>query len=361
MNGIIKTLLFLWVLYNSIGIQANDASHKYRRCSLTQIMIEHPMYSMNEEIVQAYKQLPLDPRFSNHDLGVKVVRFSTQEYADQTNYINTFLDKEKVGNRSVAKWFSYNKADGSFNVSMVKERGFYNSNRLDYELSRKTVRGSAILEDAGENLIPDTYIIMHDICYKGKYSNRRKDFNRTGKHNSFSVLITSYIYSLNWSIEHLDDFYQKHYNSQNQNFIKEANYGYTYRAKVSTEYSESSSSISQKDLIKRVVGRALEINLVKLQTSYPKFRIKAPIISVAPLKADIGLKEGISESSRFEVLEPEQDTNGIIKYRRVGIIAPVQGKIADNRLMADNNNEYTEFRAISGSDFYEGLIIQEIK
>ena len=360
-NGIIKIVIILTVLL-LLGINDLRASSpRYRRASLTQMMIEHPMYSLNDEIVEAYMTLPLNPRFNNHDLGVKVVKFATQEYTDQVQYINSFLKKAKVGNRAVAKWFSYNKETGEFNVDIIKERGLYDANNFDKELSNRLVRGSAILEDVGENLISHTYLIMHDICFSGKYSNRIKDFDSIGKNVSFSVTVTSYIYSLDWDVERLAEFYTTHYDSQNLNFVKTADYGYTFRAKVSSEYSESSSKYSQKDLIKKVVGRCLDINIAKLQTVYPDFRIMTPLLSTEPLKADIGLKEGIDENSIFEVLEAQENKNGIITYERKGLITPIAGRIVDNRYMSDSaSDEFTEFKVISGSNFYEGMLIREV-
>lgn len=362
-NGITNILAAIMAaIFLFSGIDAVASPPRYQRASLTQMMIEHPMYSLNDEIVEAYKALPINPRFNNHDLGVKVVKFATQEYTDQTSYISAFLKKSKVGNRSVAKWFSFNKNTGSFGVNLIKERGLYDANNFDREMANRLVRGSALLEDAGENLIPHTYLIMHDICFNGKYSNRRDDFDRVGKEVSFSVEVTSYIFSLDWNTEKLEEFYAVHYDSQNTNFVKDAEYGYTFRAKVKSELSESSRTLSQRDLIKRVVGRSLDMNIAKLQATYPDFRIMTPLISDSPLKADIGLKEGINENSKFEVLEVEEDKNGILHYTRVGLIKPVAGKIADNRYMSDeNDNKYTEFKIISGNDFYEGMLIREVE
>lgn len=361
-NGLISRIIVLTAIL--LPICKNNISAinpRYQRASLTQMMIEHPMYSLNDEIVEAYLAQPLNPRFNNHNLGVKVIKFATQEYTDQTQYINSFLKKAKVGNRSVAKWFSYNKKNGSFGVELIKKRGLYNATQFDIEIANRLVRGSAILEDAGENLIPHTYLIMHDICFNGDYSNRRKDFDRIGKRVSFSVKVTSYIYSLNWNVDTLERFYSTHYKYGNSDFINTAKYNYTFRASVSSEFSESSTSLSQKDLIRRVVGRCLDKNIAKLQIEYPKFRIMTPLVSTMPIKADIGLKEGIDSNSIFEVLEANEDKNGIIKYKRVGLIKPVADKIVDNRYMSETHEDcYTEFQIISGNNFYEGMIIREI-
>ena len=72
-----------------------------------------------------------------------------------------------------------------------------------------------------------------------------------------------------------------------------------------------------------------------IQHQYPDFRIKAPLMSTSPLKADIGVKEGVSENTMFEVLE------------RV---------ISES---AEASFDATEFEIVSGRDFAPGMLIRE--
>lgn len=363
MNGVIKRLVIFAVAIVILPRQFFiTCQERYQRASLTQIMIEHPMYQFNDEIVEAFKALPLNDRFNNHDLGVKSVRFATQEFTDQTKYISSFIHKSRIGNRAIAKWFKWNKTTGCFCMDLIKERGLYNANNLDREIASRLVRGSSILEDIGEKLIPCTFLIMHDICFSGHYSNRQADFNKEGKRSSFTVEVTSYIYSLDWDLTRLEEFYATTYTTGDKNFIANRQYSYTFQSKVSSTYSESSTKLSQKNLIKKVVGRCLDINIAKLQTNYPDFRIRVPVYSTAPFLADVGLKEGLTEDSRFEVLEVEIDDNNIAKYHRVGIVRPKKGCIADNRYMNDEDStrKMTEFCVEEGNDFYPGMLIREI-
>jgi hypothetical protein len=90
------------------------------------------------------------------------------------------------------------------------------------------------------------------------------------------------------------------------------------------------------------------------------------LISTEPLTAYIGLKEGVSEDTKFEVLESIQKTDGSIEYKRVGIIQPIKNLIWDNRYMAAEENAnnatlgYTTFKKVSGDDFYQGMLIREM-
>lgn len=362
-------LSFFGILFSFSNIaNAQELSEvKYQRGSVIQMMIEHPMYMFNDEVANVFKKLPVSERFNNHNLGVKVVKFATQEFSDQQSNISSFIDQVNLGGRAVAKWFNWNKNTGAFNMDLVKERGLYNASALDKELASLNIRGSSILYDAGEKLIPNTYLIMSDICYKGKYSNKEKDMNYVKKTHSFDVKIVSYIYQLNWDNDKLNEFYSIYYNGATDFINKVNQYNFTFRAKVETDYSEKSNYISQAVLIERVVARCLDINMAKLQRAYPDFRIKALITSTEPIQAEIGLKECITPDSVFEVLEMDVNDKGIVTYNRVGIVSPVEGKVWDNRYMADEEDtplsklKATTFKVIKGNDFYPGMIIREIE
>ena len=59
--------------------------------------------------------------------------------------------------------------------------------------------------------------------------------------------------------------------------------------------------------------------------------------------------------------------NGRTKYKRIGIIKPIKGKIWDNRYMAVEEEavnallKYTTFEVVSGKGFYPGMLVREIR
>ena len=365
MNGLIRTLLLSACFGLSIfGACAQFIQNHYQRPSLTQIMIEHPMNLFNSEIKEVYKSIPISNRFNNHDLGVKTIKLATDIFTDQTPAINTFIKKSKVGSRAVAKWFGWDKTTGKFTIDLIRKRGLYDASALERDLARHQVLGAATLEDAGENLIPRTFLIMHDIAYNGNYNTQREMLNQTGHRVTFSVEVTSYIYSLDWNVDSLERFYACYYTPGNKNFINESNYSYTFRAKVTSKYEETESKLTQSELMKQVIARCLDMNIAKLQTAYNPFRIVAPLLFTDPLLADVGLKEGITSNTKFEVLEPEINAEGIVKYNRVGIIKPRSNKIVDIRFTIYErpdaaDEQYTEFEIVRGTDFDSGLLIRE--
>lgn len=358
--GIIKLFLFpLLTFYSTVTHCQVIDEERYHRASLISMLIERPMYPFNEEISDAFKNIPMPNRFNHHNLGVRTVRFATQEYTSQEKYIEQFIEKVFLPNRAIAKWFGWNKENGFFSMDIIKERGFYDATTLEHEIANNTIRGSAILEDAGENLISQTYLVMNDICYKGNYGIHKSD-NVIGNKNKFNIKIVSYLFQLSWTVQNTNVFFSKYWPSTNNFIDVKTPFKFEFKAKVSSDFSDSSKDISQSDLIKRAVARSIDLNIAKLQRLYTDFRIKARLLSTNPLYAEIGLKENIDEKSRFEVLECIVDSKGIEKYKRIGIIKPMKGKIGDNRFMSESKNIGTYFEIVNGHDFFPGMLIREI-
>ena len=142
-----------------------------------------------------------------------------------------------------------------------------------------------------------------------------------------------------------------------------------YVGSVTNTSSKTSLSgvTSNEAMIRKVCTRAFDKNIADLQHEFADFRIKALLVSTEPLKAYVGMKEDITESSRYEVLETEIDERGVTKYKRVGVIKPIPGKIWDNRYMASEEGssesklDATYFEKVSGGEFYSGYLIREIK
>ena len=118
--------------------------------------------------------------------------------------------------------------------------------------------------------------------------------------------------------------------------------------------------------IRKVCTRAVDKSIALLQKKHPEFRVRTPLASVSPITAKIGLREDVTESSLYEVLEVIPQSDGHIAYKRVATIRPKKNVIWDNRYLAEFEDDYnnsiqaTEFELVSGSIPYEGLLIREI-
>ena len=390
----------------------NDSVFRYDRGSLYMMMIKHPNLAFNKEIEYVFGNIEKPDRFNDHYLGVKSVQFAEDQ--DQVKNIYSFIKQVQLGKRMVAKWFNRDKQTGGFDMELVKERGNYNATMIDVNIAKERIRGLSLLEDAGERLLSHTYLVVNDIYYVDK-SNRwqvSKDWlnfatslaepwlsgGDTGTGTSenplessynwlygglmdnikgFRVKVTSYLFRLKWNDEIAQQFYSQLYTEAPDIDVDKVMKFNESKDLFTLEYVGKVENVSSKtslfgvktneDLIKKVCARALDKNLADLQHSFADFRIKAPLVSLSPLKAYIGMKEDMNEESRYEVLEIQFDEQGKMRYKKVGVIKPVKGKIWDNRYMAAEEEvaearfNGTEFQKVSGGDFYEGMLIREIK
>ena len=384
----IKVAFFLLMLSSSCVYAQEEDSYVYERSSMHSMMVKHLNEKYVDIVESVFLKIPFPERFNDHNLGVKSISFA-ESSKNQLSNIQEFVREVNIGQKMVAKWFDLNKQTKSFDMELIKKRGFYNANIGDRQQARASIRGKAMLEDAGENLIKNTYLLVNDISYQSKgsgnwilksyasvYTGNVKNMqNALQGVGGFEVTIKSYLFRLKWNDDIAMNFYTQYYTEDGD---KEKNKIEAFKADHSSygmEFvGETSSVIKEKEFktlkdpesfLMKVTKRTIDENIAKLQHQYPDFRIKAPLLSTEPLKADVGLKEGITEDTLFEVLERVISEDGKMHYEKVGVIRPVKGKIKDNRYMAAENEseeaafDATEFEVVSGKDFVAGMLIRE--
>ena len=400
-----NTIIFLLtVLFTYTSAQEQNID--YRRSSIYSILINHTDQQFASEIKQAYLQIPVPDKFNNHNLSVRVLNLDkklTGAKSDKENEdISAFLQKNKIASRLVARWFNRDFYTGACDMELVKERGLYNASEFDKQLALRSARGLAMLQDAGEELIGNTFVLVNDIRYIDKNKGAKTagavlkilgsavaaytgtniddltdnvgDMIETIK--GFSVSINTFLYKLEWSEEQANIFYQEEYGdgvdkTKWSNFENARdNYKLKYVGKVESSGGTTSFLGINEDepilMVRKACQRAIDENVVDLQRNYEEFKTKTPLVSAEPLTAYIGMKEGVSSNSKFEVLETIEMEDGTRKYKKVGIIEPIDNLIWDNRYMASEegaigaNLGYTTFRTVSGKNFSKGMLIREL-
>lgn len=401
-----KRYIVLCVLTITLSNGFAQEEMDYRRSSLYSIMINHTDQKFANEIKEAFLEIPVPDKFNDHNLSVKVLNLDTKlsgASKDKENLqLTKFLKDNKVASRLVARWFNRNYYTGECNMELVKERGLYNATEFDKQLASRSARGIAMLQDAGEELINNTFVLVNDIRYVDKNKGAKTagsilkilgsvaaiatgtniddltdnigDMVETIK--GFKVSINSFLYKLEWNDELANLFYQEQYASQpdetkRTNFENaRGSYSLKYVGKVESKGSTTSFlGIKEEEpvlMVRKACQRAIDENVADLQHDYEEFRTKSPLLSIEPLTAFIGMKEGVNSKSKFEVLEVVELENGSHKFERVGIIEPIPSLIWDNRFMAAEegavgaNLGYTTFRKVSGKEFSKGMLIREI-
>lgn len=387
--------------------QNTENEPKYRRSSLYSLMINHTDQKFASEIRNSFLNIPIPDKYNDHDLSVKVVDINTKLKNASSNKeneaITAFLNDNQIAGRMVAKWFNRDKYTGACDMELVKERGLYNANEFDKQMAARSARGTSMLQDAGEDLIGNTFVLVNDISYVdkakkgmifggiikalGSVAQAYTGVNVSSATNligdiaesirGFSVKINTFLYKLSWNDEIANNFYETQYTDsidtdKAQNFeSNRGNYQLVYVGKVESSGSTTSwlgvKLETPENMVRKACQRAIDENIVDLQTQFEEFRTKTPLLSIDPLTADIGMKEGVSKKSHFEVLDRVEQQDGTYKYVKVAEIEPVEDLIWDNRYMAVEegakgaNLGKTTFKKIKGGDIFPGMLIRETK
>jgi hypothetical protein len=111
---------------------------------------------------------------------------------------------------------------------------------------------------------------------------------------------------------------------------------------------------SEEQIINLQVRRTVDNSVAKLQKEYVQFRAVAPVSSIGPLTARIGLKEGLQPKDKFEILEMGMNELGLPMWNSIGTVS-VDGSLPiwDNRQGAeveitDPNSPKVSFTTFSG-------------
>ncbi|MBR3407392.1 MAG: hypothetical protein IKG86_00955 [Paludibacteraceae bacterium] len=408
----------------------------YRRNALTTILVYHPEDEFGGEIYKAFDSLPIPDKYDDHNVGVRIINNSKiwgvqrrdsgyykatyghaltkDELQRNAQHTEDLLNQNQIGKRMVAKWFGLQgdtPETMTFNTELIQTRGQYNATDVDVTLALQTTRGLAMLSDAGEELLHNTYVLVNDITYVtaeqeaaaakatvgiigGLFDaftggNSGRDLTNTvakiaDSFTGFKVKTHSYLYQLEWNDSIAAIFYQMHYTGKPdpakiQAFLDDKT---TYRVRyVAHEYEFDKKSVlkgmySRTELVRTICARSMDKNIVALAKQYEDFKVKTPVYAVLEndkghiegYAAKIGMKEGITEASKFQVVQRVIDSKtNKTTYRYIATVKPVKGKVWDNRYNAVLEEAdgatlpYTTFKKVSGGEILPGMLLIEGK
>ena len=267
---------------------AQEPVSDYRRSSIYSVLVNHTDQQFGNEIKEAFLQIPVPDKFNDHNLSVKVLnmdkKLSGASSEKENPVITEFLQNNKVASRLVGRWFDRDYFTGQCDMELVKERGLYNATEFDKQLATRSARGMAMLQDAGEELIGNTFVLVNDIRYVNKNKGAKTaagilkvlgtvaavatgtniddltdnlgDMVETIK--GFKVKINTFLYRLEWTEEQAALFYQEQYASKpdatkRANFeAARGNYRLKYVGKV-----ESSGGTLHRFLVLKKMSQSL--------------------------------------------------------------------------------------------------------
>jgi len=282
------------------------------------------------------------------------------------------LKEQRIAQQLVRKWFS--SEDGKmFDMSTIQKRGLYDANMLDFNVAKSNVRGMAILADAGEELINNTFVAIIDLDF---FSNKpiADRLRAAGKataqaagnaglfgsligataqlstniaaaaiEDGYTVFSKTFLYKLKWNDEIAAEFYNiwGDENAFDKMDFQMELIGVQYEKNViNAGIFSKKGNREMETVVKKLVTRNLDDNFANLQKEYDVFKTKVPIKSINPITADVGMKEGLEGGEKFEILEMTQNPEtGRTKWNRVGTATVDKKSVWDNRYNAGEEPE----------------------
>lgn len=374
-------------------------SDDYDRSGLTVIVVSRgDMYDENS--LDFVNTLVIDNKFDANPIGTRSLFLKK----DRTQPLTAAEADSLIRNSGVSKeilGYIYNrKEDGSMDDALIRYRGHYNADDQDVINAAAAKVGEQHLA-WGEDLVNSSYILLLDF-----FNIRRPVDEKTGEVSDSYVLdANAFVYKIDCGSDKLNEFYVTSWASATDTPERKAAAREAFdslRLDVVPVASARASSTSTSglaegpdayiDVLAGLLSKSLdqeedkegqvkektsapvpEENTVvkaqkyafadamfKLEKLIPGWQVGVAVISVKPIKAKVGRKEGLSNGSRFRAYSYEEDRNGNLLSRKRGYIRAAA--VADNRQFATGRTDPSTFYQISGvRNIEEGWILKEKK
>ena len=283
--------------------------------------------------------------------------------------IENIVAEQKIGNELIRKWFNI-QPDGSYDLELLNERASYNASQTDVAEANATVRGVQAILDRGDDLIGNTFVTFSKLafyptepvaaftCNLAKFiasqlpgpaqtiATLAADATYAATKEGYTARTTTALYQLDWTEEVKNAFYEM-FTADNKIDMEKFN-AYSFPMSLVGIDNANSTTIDagsglasivgaevgrpQDQLIQQTIIRNIDKLFVKLQKSYEVFAPVSQIVSVDPLMADMGMKEGLEGGEAFNLLEPvlNPETNEI-EWKSIGVVKVDKKGIWDNR------------------------------
>lgn len=374
-------------------------SDDYDRSGLTVIVVSRgDMYDENS--LDFVNTLVIDNKFDANPIGTRSLFLKK----DRTQPLTAAEADSLIRNSGVSKeilGYIYNrKEDGSMDDGLIRYRGHYNADDQDVINAAAAKVGEQHLA-WGEGLVNSSYILLLDF-----FNIRRPVDEKTGEvSDSYILDANAFVYKIDCGSDKLNEFYVTSWASATDTPERKAAAREafdSFRLDVVPVASARASSTSTSglaggsdayvDVLAGLLSKSLdqeedkegqvkektsapvpEENTVvkaqknafadamfKLEKMIPGWQVGVAVISVKPIKAKVGRKEGLSNGSRFRAYSYEEDRDGNLLSRKRGYLRAAE--VSDNRQFATGRTEPSTFYQISGvRNIEEGWILKEKK
>lgn len=387
-------LILAAVFFTALTAYSQVEKPTYRRSSLHIVLMESESFPQKDLVMKSWNGYPFPDKYNNHILtNLKTMNPAAIQVtdadraaagqekpsevggmmngamsgatsgiidndADMPAKIFKFSKENQLAKQLVAKWFNRNAA-GKFNVDLIGERGIYDASELEKAKAAGQVKGSRALEDAGADLIPNTFVVFSKLNFvenepvakaalllaltqtakisipfaREKAEQAAQAAYEKAK-EGYSVWTKTWLYKLKWDKAIEEKFYNEHW-SNPAAFNSSNDYELEFVGKESATSLVTFSLKEQRteeQIINLATVRNIDNVFAKMQKVYDVFKPKVPVLSVNPITGKIGMKEGLEGGEKFEALEIVQNPEtGKTEYKSVGKITVEKKLVWDNR------------------------------
>lgn len=298
------------------------------------------------------------------------------------------LQTQKVANKMIGRWFGFDGNAFDNNLTLISERGMYDASFFNAQKASGDVRGNRALADAGVELIKKSFVTLSSLNFveneplarairdaviaeaEGNQATimlANKVYEKTK--DGYTVTARTYLFQLGWDEEVENYFYTEVWS--NPSLLMESD---RFTLNLVNEQSTISTvllakDMSQDDILRTALYRNIDNSFAKLQKQNEVFKPAVPVIGTDPVRAPIGMKEGLEGGEKFEVLEMRFDAEtGTTTYKAVGTVKVDKKGVWDNRFnMSDAGSaeaqeagpQYTTFKG--GKKLIPGMLIKQMK
>lgn len=354
----------------------NPSFEKYYRPSVTYLMLDRPEEKYNSQMRSNFQKTEINPKFDNHNLENEFLLKTNSSVGLNSSSISNLILSQDISKKVISKWYNQQK-DGKFNMDFIAKRGLYNASDNDVMRAKAGVRGVAALEDAGEELIKKSYIVVFDFqgieTYEDYYDRldaQNERLARLRKQKPVRVLRTqqgyrgnavAYCYKVQWNDSLQQTFYENAWN--NPTYFQKMTIPFKYSkmaylSNIDGSQAKFNPIYSDDKLVQMLHKEASERALQQFASIDRSLRVKTSIFETRPLSAKIGKKEDVKIDQRFFVYELVQgaDDKKVPTYK--GVIRATKNVI-DNRNDATGTSIPTRFYQESGKKLYPGMMIEQ--
>ena len=376
-----KLVLFFIFSVCFIGLVAQDVKEKvpstYDRSSLTILYVDFGSENHWQTAKPKIDSLVYSDKYDNNNLDFILIKPSFSRAEGGLKMSESLLNELKsanVGRKIIAKWYN-RQPDGTMDMELVHHRGRFTATDGDFLRAQTSKRGNSALEEFGNRLINLSYILVVDISniktmaeagYKGQ--------------KGWQATAGGYLYKMEFSEKIRDAFYDTwvydddtpEVKAQKNRLFNELEFPIVAVTQKSLSISASQSEadkgvslfIKQKStdqLMQDLVQKSYDETIYRIEMEVEDFKVKTTLFATRPLRAKIGLKEGLKTDNRFFAYEYvyNSKTGKAEPVRRGVIRAESKSKITDNRKVATGDMGTSKFYQVAGRKLEAGFTLQQ--